>query len=115
MSGFFATGKTRIVELPNSNFVTIRKFSTDVRNEIVSKTVKFKGGEPDINVGLMRSLNLKHGIVSWEGPDLVGTPLSSVGEMLPEITDIINAAIDEFNANLSDAEKKVLTGPTSEE
>lgn len=108
---FFVTGKTTTVHLDDANSVTIRKLSTGTRQNILSKSSRMLVGSQDLSLdfGIYRIEQLRAGIVSWSGPEFEGVAVNTafIDALDPAIADKILAALDEFNAPLSEDEKKV--------
>lgn len=108
---FFVTGLTSVVHLDDENTVTIRKQSTAVRQNTLSKSTRMVVGaqqDMSIDIGVMRLELLRNSIVSWDGPGFEGVAVSNafIDALDPAIADKILTAIDEFNAPLTDDEKK---------
>ncbi len=108
---FFVNGIVKVVPIDDNNSVTVRKFSTGQRQNIVSKSTKISASTQDVVVdpGAMRMAQLLEGLVGWHGPEFDGLPCKpeNITALDPAIADVILTAIDEFNTQLSIAEKKI--------
>jgi len=105
----FLAEQTKIVDVDGGNTVTVRKMTFGTRQRILSKHTKLDMQAQNVSIdqAMLRFDQLKMNIVSWQGPDFDGYPVSDENiERLPvEIADQLLAEIDEFNT-VSDAEKK---------
>ncbi|MCI0698241.1 hypothetical protein L0337_40320 [candidate division KSB1 bacterium] len=106
----FFTPQTKIVELDAENRVTVRKLTYGERQSTISQCMKTNAITQDnaLDVGLMKRLQLRAAILTWEGPGFEGRPVSpeNVDGLPPEIADRIQAGVEELNQPLDESEKK---------
>lgn len=111
---FLVNGIVKVVKIDDENSVTVRKFGAGARQNTISKAGRMTASTQEftIDFGVMRLEQFKAGVVSWEGPGFEGiaSKPSNVDKLIdaldPAVFDKILEAIDEFNAPLSDDEKK---------
>lgn len=104
---------TKTVQIDKENSVEIRKLNYGERQRCMSKamTVKADGngaGEVEIDAALMQMEMLKFGVISWTGPGFEGRPVtpSNIEALPAEVAEVLAAAVDKFNPQASNAEKK---------
>ena len=106
--GYF-TPQTKVVDLGGGNTVTVRKLTYGERQGVIDKATHVGGNmEAQVQVGRMKLELLVAAVVSWDGPDFEGRPVTpeNIGALPPEIGDLIAAGADDLQAGLTDDEKK---------
>lgn len=124
----FFTQQTRVVEIDALNRVTVRKLTYAQQQAVLSAAMTFKmsmqtgqtgqAGQTttgEVDPFRLNSEKLFAAIVSWEGEGFEGRPVTreNIGALPLDVVAIIQAAVDELNADMSDAEKKDSASITS--
>lgn len=121
----FFNQQTRVVEIDASNRVTIRKLTYGQQQAVMSAAMTFRmdmvaGQTAQMTTGNLDPFRLKReemytAIVAWEGDGFEGRSVTreNIDALPPEVIGIIQAAVDELNAGMSDAEKKGSASTTS--
>lgn len=115
----FFSQQTKVVEIDADNRVTVRKLTYGQQQAAMSAAMTFKiqmeaGQSAQMTTGSLDPFRLKReelyaAIVAWEGAGFEGRPVTqeNIDALPPEITALIQAAVEDLNAGMSEAEKKV--------
>lgn len=113
----FFSEQTRVVEIDDEHRVTLRKLSYGQAREASSRAFKVNPftQSAEMDYPLLRAEQLKRAVVSWEGPNFEGRPVTAENvDALPVwITNKLLDAVSELNDGLSEEEGNASAAPTS--
>ncbi len=123
----FFSQQTKVVEIDADNRVTVRKLSYGQQQAAMSAAMTFQvqmavGQAAQLTTGNLDPFRLKReelyaAIFGWEGPGFEGRPVTrdNIDALPPEVTALIQVAVDDLNTSTSDAEKKDSASTTNTE
>lgn len=121
----FFSQQTTTVLIDDDNHVTVRKLTYGQQQAAMSAAMTFKvqveaGQAAQLTTGNLDPFRLKReelyaAIVGWEGAGFEGRPVTrdNIDALPPEVTAVIQAAVDDLNSGMTAEEKKASANTTS--
>ncbi|MBI1296664.1 hypothetical protein GC175_17045 [bacterium] len=112
--GMFFTQHQETVDLGNGNTVTLKKLNYGERQAALSaasETMMGSDGNPErvrLDMAVLQMEQMKHAIVSWDGPGFGGRQPSPrmIEQLDPGIIDRLVPTFTKLNRPMGDEEKK---------